>query len=333
MNMKFLTLSLFVMASCNAVPPETSAHSSAQNTGTSAPKQIILTANGASIDGVSDDIAAYVSGENLENNHAALEVSEAAIEASHNEFIISKEAQQGAIISARAPIGAVSVTLDGGNLPLSDDGFFLMGFDRDAGPNAQLVAVMADGSAVQKNINVAAGKWRLENINAPYRAGRSNLAFQRLRGPEIAQINTARQQNNISNGWRQDFIWPVKGRISGLFGAQRVYQGKPGSYHSGLDVAAATGTPYVAPADGVVILATQTPFTLEGNLLMIDHGNGLNSAFLHSSAIDVKVGDVVKQGQVIGRVGSTGRATGPHLHWGMKWNDARVDPLLLLPPQ
>ena len=93
-----------------------------------------------------------------------------------------------------------------------------------------------------------------------------------------------------------------------------------------------TGTVALAPADGVVILAADHPFTLEGNLLMIDHGMGLNSAFLHLSRIDVHVGDRIRQGQVIGRVGRTGRATGPHLHWGMKWRDARIDPLLLAGP-
>ena len=91
--------------------------------------------------------------------------------------------------------------------------------------------------------------------------------------------------------------------------------------------------PYVAPADGVVVLAAQSPFTLEGNLLIIDHGMGLNSAFLHSSRLAVKEGDVVKQGQLLGYVGATGRATGPHLHWSIKWRDSRLDPLLFLPPR
>ena len=89
-----------------------------------------------------------------------------------------------------------------------------------------------------------------------------------------------------------------------------------------------SGTPFVAPADGVVILAAQSPFTLEGNLLMIDHGNGLNSAFLHCSQLLVKEGDEVRQGQLIGRLGMTGRATGPHLHWSMKWGSSRLDPML-----
>jgi murein DD-endopeptidase MepM/ murein hydrolase activator NlpD len=118
-----------------------------------------------------------------------------------------------------------------------------------------------------------------------------------------------------------------------MFGSQRIYRGEPGAYHSGLDIATgASGTPFVAPADGVVILAAKEPFTLEGHLLMIDHGMGLNSAFLHCSQLLVEEGDRVRQGQLIGRIGATGRATGPHLHWGMKWNNARIDPILLTGP-
>ena len=120
--------------------------------------------------------------------------------------------------------------------------------------------------------------------------------------------------------------------LPGLFGAQRVYRGEPGSYHSGVDVARPTGTPLMAPADGVVVLATPGEFTLEGRLLMIDHGMGLNSAFLHMDRIDVREGDTVRRGQRLGTVGATGRATGPHMHWGMKWADARIDPLLLAGP-
>ena len=118
-----------------------------------------------------------------------------------------------------------------------------------------------------------------------------------------------------------------------MFGSQRVYRGTPGAYHSGTDIATgASGTPFVAPADGVVILVAESPFTLEGNLLMIDHGMGLNSAFLHCSQVLVREGDVVKQGQTIGLIGMTGRATGPHLHWSMKWRDSRLDPILFTGP-
>ncbi|NKB16633.1 MAG: M23 family metallopeptidase, partial [Sphingomonadales bacterium] len=185
----------------------------------------------------------------------------------------------------------------------------------------------------QLALTIAPGGWRIEQVNANFTGGAASSAeFQRRRGPELAQINAARRVAVTSDGWRQRFIWPVRGRVSGLFGAQRVYRGQPGSYHSGVDVAVPTGTELVAPADGVVTLAASSPFTLEGYLLIIDHGMGLNSAFLHNSSLAVREGDVVRQGQVIARVGATGRASGPHMHWGMRWRDARIDPARLAGP-
>jgi murein DD-endopeptidase MepM/ murein hydrolase activator NlpD len=249
-----------------------------------------------------------------------------------DQFALPRAPQQGLAMVALAPLGARSVTLDGAELPLTADGRVLIAFDRDAPPAAELRAVRADGSVVTLALAVAPGQWRIEQINAPYRGGAGNDAeFARRRPAELAQINAARRTVVDSDGWRQSFIWPVRGRLSGFFGSQRVYQGKPGSYHSGLDIAAPTGTPFVAPADGVVVLAATAPFTLEGNLLIVDHGMGLSSAFLHAARLDVAAGQVVRQGQPLGTVGATGRATGPHLHWGMRWRSARLDPLPLLP--
>jgi murein DD-endopeptidase MepM/ murein hydrolase activator NlpD len=181
-------------------------------------------------------------------------------------------------------------------------------------------------------VSVAPRQWIVENLPTLPRFAQPDAEFQARRPAELAQINAARRVNAKSDGWRQAFIWPARGRISGVFGSQRIYRGEPGAPHSGVDVAGATGTPVVAPADGVVVLAAASPFTLEGNLLMIDHGMGLNSAFLHLSRIDVKAGDVVRQGQPVGAIGMTGRATGPHLHWGMKWNDERIDAATLAGP-
>ena len=248
------------------------------------------------------------------------------------EFWLSGAAVQGGLIIGRAPEGTHSLFLEDTPIELSPDGFFLIGFDRDAPMQANLVAMRVDGSKMQHNIAVAPGNWRIENVAANITGGANSSAeFQARRSAELAQIAAARAVRSDSAGWRQTFIRPVSGRISGLFGAQRIYNGTPGSYHNGMDIAAPSGRDYVAPADGVVTLAANDAFTLEGHLLMIDHGMGLNSAFLHASELLVKEGDIVRQGQVIGRVGATGRASGPHLHWGMKWNSARIDPKLLLP--
>lgn len=242
------------------------------------------------------------------------------------------ELSQGGLIRGQAPSGAVSVTLDGEPLTLAPHGTFLAGFDRDAGPSAELVASFADGRLVRQALSIAPRAWRIERLNRLPKYPIPDPEFQRLRPPELAQIRAARAQITDATGWRQALQWPATGRISGLFGAQRVYRGEPGSYHSGTDIAAPTGTIVRAPADGVVILAAESPFTLEGHLLMLDHGQGLNSAFLHLSRIDVHVGDHVRQGQPIGAVGATGRATGPHLHWSLQWKGRKLDPLLVTGP-
>ncbi len=246
---------------------------------------------------------------------------------------LSGELVQGGWARGAAPRGAIGVALDGKPVDVAADGSFLIGFDRDA-PAQHLLAVrLADGRELVRSLGIAPRAWKIERVGVPMRPPTMpDEEFQRRRAAELARIAAARQVGAQSEGWQQRFIWPARGRLSGLFGSQRVYQGTPGAYHSGMDVAAITGTPFVAPADGVVILAAAAPFTIEGNLLMIDHGMGLNSAFLHCSEILVKQGDPVRQGQVIGRIGMTGRATGPHLHWSIKWRDARLDPLLFIGP-
>jgi len=242
-------------------------------------------------------------------------------------FRLSGPARQGAALLGTVPGGIMMLTFGDRRIDFAVDGRFIIAFDRDAGPEAVLRAEMYDDSHIEQRLAVAPGNWRIEQVNAPLLGGaKTSEEFQRRRAAELERIAAARATYTQSEGWRQAFIWPVKARVSGLFGAQRVYRGTPGSYHSGMDIAGGAGTTYVAPADGVVTLAAEEPFTLEGNLLMLDHGMGLNSAFLHSQRLLVKQGDVVKQGQPLGVIGATGRASGPHLHWSMKWEEARIDP-------
>ncbi len=249
--------------------------------------------------------------------------------ASQSAFRWTGTLSQGGLILGTAPAGTRTVTLDGKPIALSPDGRFLAGFDRDAGSQATLTATLADGRSVTQSLTIAPRAWRIERLNTLPKFPAPDPVFAKLRPPELAQIVAARARTTDAQGWRQSFAWPATGRISGLFGSQRIYKGEPGSYHSGTDVAIPTGTIVTAPADGIVILAADHPFTLEGNLLMLDHGMGLNSAFLHLSRIDVKPGDHVSQGQPIGASGMTGRATGPHLHWALRWNDAKLDPVLV----
>ncbi len=240
---------------------------------------------------------------------------------------------QGGWLRGAAPPGTRSVTLDGTVLALAPDGGFFAAFDRDAPPTVTLAVTAADGMGLSFPLMITPRSWRIETINVAKRPGKMpDATFKARRADELAQIGAARAKANAAGGWRQVMIWPAAGRISGLFGAQRIYRGEPGAYHSGIDLAAPSGAEIRAPADGVVTLAAaQTPFTLEGHLLIVDHGMGLNSAFLHCSNLVVREGDNVVQGQLLGHVGMTGRASGPHLHWALTWNRRRLDPQLFAP--
>lgn len=248
-------------------------------------------------------------------------------------FALTGQMTQGGWARGIAPNGSRGLMFNGKSVAMAPDGRFLIAFDRDAGAAARLVAQLADGSLADYLLNIARRGWNIEHIPLGPRPGTPpSEEFARRRAAELAQINAARATERQSEGWRQRMIWPALGRLSGRFGSQRIYNGTPGSYHSGTDIATgASGTPFVAPADGIVTLAAASPFSLEGRLLLVDHGMGLNSAFLHCSALAVGVGDVVRQGQFIGRIGATGRATGPHLHWSLKWRDSRLDPELFVP--
>lgn len=241
--------------------------------------------------------------------------------------------EQGGWLRGTVPPGTARLTLGSARVPFDAEGRFFAGIDRDAPAVLRITGTSARGQAITRDLAVAPRAWPIERVDVPLRGSVPSETFMKLRRPELARIEAARTRATGSAGWLQAFVWPVKGRVSGRFGSQRIYQGVPGAYHSGLDIAPGNGVPYVAPADGVVVLAASRPFSLEGNLLIIDHGMGLNSAFLHSSRLAVKEGDRVTQGQLLGYVGATGRASGPHLHWSLKWQNARLDPLLFLPAQ
>ena len=247
-------------------------------------------------------------------------------------FALDRIPEQGGLARGAVPRGTKRLVIDGRDVEIAADGRFVVGFGRDYAASVLMTAFLTNGKSVSERTPVRPRKWIIENLTRLPHHAQPDAEFQARRPAELAQINAARRTATVSEGWRQKFIWPAIGRVSGYFGSQRIYAGQPGAPHGGVDVAGATGNAIVSPADGVVILAAASPFTLEGNLLMIDHGMGLNSAFLHLSRIDVKTGDRVRQGQRIGAIGMTGRATGPHLHWGMKWQDERIDPHVLAGP-
>ena len=237
--------------------------------------------------------------------------------------------QQGAMVIGKVPAGA-SVRYGTRSLRATPYGTVVFGVGREQSAPVEVEVIDADGRSQRVSIAVTPRDWPIEQINGvpPKTVNPPPEIAERIRR-EQALVTAARDRDDERADFAQAFVWPVQGRISGRFGNQRVYNGQPGSAHSGMDIAAASGTPVLAPAAGVVTFAAPDLY-LTGGTLLLDHGHGISSNFLHLSRIDVKVGDRIAQGQVVGAVGATGRATGPHLHWGMNWFDVRIDPLLVL---
>lgn len=236
--------------------------------------------------------------------------------------------EQGSLVIGKVPAGSV-VRHAGRQLRVTSYGTVVFGIARDAGDAASVEVTPKGGQPKTTTIAVTPRDWPTERVNGvPPSTVKPAPALAERIAREQALVTKARQRDDDRTGFTQAFIWPVKGRISGRFGNHRVYNGTPGSAHSGMDIAVPTGTPVKAPAAGVVTFADDLYLT--GGTVLLDHGHGVSSNFLHLSRTDVAVGDVVEQGDVIAAVGATGRATGPHLHWGMNWLDVRIDPLLVL---
>lgn len=252
-----------------------------------------------------------------------------ALAAGDARIVFPDHVQQGAMVIGKVPPGS-RVEYDGRRLRVTDYGTVVFGVARDATGASEIEVTPPGGPVQTAAVRITPRDWPIERVNGvpPKTVAPPPEIAARIER-EQAAVSAARRRDDDRIGFTQTFIWPVKGRISGRFGNQRIYNGTPGSAHSGMDIAAAKGMPVKAPADGVVTFASPDLY-LTGGTLLLDHGFGISSNFLHLSELDVKVGDSVKQGDIIGKVGATGRATGPHLHWGMNWFDVRIDPLLVL---
>lgn len=246
-------------------------------------------------------------------------------------------ATQGALVIGDTTPGS-RVEIGGRNVRVSPRGRFVFGIGRDAGATLVIEVTHPGGTKRAHRIGVATRDWPVERIaGVPPATIAPPPAIAARIAREQALVSAARRRDDPREDYAQAFVWPVRGRISGRFGNQRVYvlpdgSGVPKSPHSGMDIAAPQGTPVVAPAAGIVTFASPALY-LTGGTVLLDHGHGISSNFLHLSRIDVEAGDRIEQGDVIGAVGATGRASGPHLHWGMSWFDVRVDPLLVLEQQ
>lgn len=239
--------------------------------------------------------------------------------------------QPGALVIGRTEPDA-EISVAGKRLRIAKDGSFLFGIGRDESGVIKIAAKFADGGNRIIDIPIQPRTYVTEHIDGvPESTVNPPAAIAKRIAQEQAEVSQARQRDDNRQDFRFGFIWPATGRISGVYGSQRILNGTPKNPHYGIDIAAKNGTPIKAPAGGIVSFAKPDLY-LTGGTVIIDHGHGLSSVFVHMSRLDVKLGDYVEQGRIIGLVGATGRASGPHLHWGMNWFDVRLDPQLLMGP-
>ena len=259
----------------------------------------------------------------------SLNLDVAANDLSSNGLIVSSNLVQGCLVVATVAPG-YSVNYKGKPLKINDNGTFILGLGRDAGEMMRLVVVDDKGHQKDYTFPVAKRKYNIQSVEGvPQRTVTPNPEdIARIRQDSLL-VRNARQGVSDRQDFLAGFIKPLEGPVTGVYGSQRVYNGTPKNPHYGVDYAAPTGTIVRPPAALVVQLAHSDLFYSGGTLIM-DHGFGLNSSFLHLSAVLVLEGQEVKQGDPIGKVGSTGRATGPHLDWRMNWLNVRIDPQLVM---
>ena len=247
-------------------------------------------------------------------------------------FSLDGSFSQGGLLFGKAEPGS-TVTLDGDTVMIDEEGNFVLGFGRDSALSALLVVNAPNGEVERHAIKLDDRDFPVQRIDGLDQSKVSGFTEEQLAkiAVDSSKKKAARKTTQKTADWAAGFDWPVTGRISGVFGSQRILNGEPKRPHSGVDVAAATGTPVRAPASGIVRLA-ETDMYFEGGLILLDHGHWLESAFLHLSRLDVEPGQRVEKGEIIGAVGATGRVTGPHLHWSMKWQGRLVDPQLTAGP-
>lgn len=262
----------------------------------------------------------------------ALLLCSISIAAASAEVSLSGDFIQGGMVVGQSEKPIQSVKLGGVKVPVHpNQSVFVFGFGRDEKLNDVLNVEFVDGSSYSKAIKIAAREYEIDRIEgvAQKYVSPPESVLSRIRN-DSKMVKQARSAMSHRLDFMVEAIRPAKGRISGVYGSQRVFNGVPKRPHFGMDIAGPTGTKVIAPLPGKVVLA-EPDLYYSGGTLIIDHGMGITTTYIHLSQLDVKVGDLIEQGQKVAEIGATGRVTGPHLDWRLNWFDRRMDPQLLLP--
>ncbi len=236
---------------------------------------------------------------------------------------------QGGLVTGKLS-DVQSVSLNDTQLKLSENGDFVFGFGRDAKANHTLSWVDVNGKKHTQELVITKRDYNIDKITgvAKKYVSPPKSVSERISSEAVA-VRKARAVNSDLTFFLDPVLKPAQGRISGVYGSQRYFNGEPRRPHFGLDIANKTGSPVYAPIGGTVVFA-EPDLYYSGGTLILDHGHGITSTYIHLSKLDVNVGDKVKQGNKVAEIGATGRVTGPHLDWRFNWKGERLDPGLLM---
>ena len=244
--------------------------------------------------------------------------------------VLSGQVIEGGLIIARTD-PSNQVTLAENAVRVAKNGVFVIGFHRDSDTPETLAITTPEGNTIKTTLSPEQRDYKIQRIDGLKSAMVTPPAavLARIKADGEA-VRAARKIDTPLGDFWQGFDWPAHGRISGVYGSQRILNGQPRQPHYGIDIASPLGTPVYAPANGRITLVKDLYFS--GWTIVMAHGLGVNSSFLHLDTTMVKPGAFVKRGAVIGTIGATGRATGPHLDWRIDWQGRRIDPGLLVGP-
>lgn len=253
------------------------------------------------------------------------------VQAQTDDAVLPLEGQltQGALLMGTLPKGT-QLFKDDTEIPVHRDGRFVFGLAFDAADTFTLRWHTPGQPPKRQKYQVKMREYKTERVDGvpPETVSPPESVLQRIR-EEAAQVARARDHFDWRTQFADGFYRPAQGRISGVYGSHRILNGVPKRPHYGLDIAAPTGSPVYAPAAGIVRLAHADMF-YSGGTLIIDHGMGVTSTYIHLSELTVEPGQIVARGDLIARIGATGRATGPHLDWRLNWKNVRLDPELVM---
>ncbi|WP_437737757.1 M23 family metallopeptidase [Sorangium sp. So ce1335] len=332
MRIPAIVVSLLTVVACDRGGPAGAPDAGAQPVADAAPAASASAPPPASATASADPGGAVDAGASAAPAASAAAADAGPPAADASRLSVEGRAVQGGLLRAKLTGKLRRMAFPGHRVTVSDEGEFLIAFSRNAPAQEKLTITFDDGQVLEKLFDVEQRTFEVDKVdNLPENMVKLDMATRVKLTQAEKKLDAVRNKYTKKSCYKDGFIWPSKGPITSRYGQPRVLNGTDGGVHWGVDIAVPVGAPVRAPACGKVVFVEKN-LPLSGHTMIIDHGHGLTSTFIHLHGFAAKVNDEVKQGQVVATVGMTGRTNGPHLDWRMNLFETRIDPELLVSP-